>query len=86
MFLAVFRKYQYLIYFNFCLQVAASFLGRANFLRDKALDCVDAYQPYFAIFIDKEKSQIKGSDIRLKSCLNEVPCEEVSVKKGGISS
>ena len=70
--------------FKLCLQVAASFLGRANYSRDKALDCVASYQPYFVILIDKEESQIKGSEIRLKSCLNEVPCDEVSVLKGGI--
>ena len=75
---------QYLIYFNFVLQVAVSFLGRANYLRDKALDSVDAYQPYFVILIDKEESQIKGYEIRLKSCLNEVPRGEVFVLKGGI--
>jgi hypothetical protein len=79
-----FKKSEYLIFFDFLLQVAASFLGRANYLRDKALDCVDAYQPYFVILIDKEETQIKESEIRLKSCLNEVPCDEVSVLKGGI--
>ena len=70
--------------FKICLQVAASFLGRANYLRDKALDFVATYQPYYVILIDKEESQIKGSEIRLKSCLNEVPCDEASVLKGGI--
>jgi hypothetical protein len=71
--------------FKICLQVAASFLGRANYLRDKALDSVTTYQPYYVILIDKEESQINGSEIRLKSCLkNEVPCDEVSVLKGGI--
>jgi hypothetical protein len=45
---------------------------------------VDAYLPYFVILIDQEMSQIKGSEIRLKSCLDEVPCDEVSVLKGGI--
>jgi hypothetical protein len=55
-----------LIHFNL-LQVVGSFLGRANYLRDKALDSVDAYQPYFVILIDKEESQIKGSEIKLKS-------------------
>jgi hypothetical protein len=66
------------------LQVAASFRGRANYVRDKALDCVDAYQPYFVILIDQEESQIKGYEIRLKSCLDDVPCDEVYVLKGGI--
>ena len=47
---------------------------------------MDAYQPYFVIHIDKEISQIKGSEIRLNSCMDEVPCDEVSVLKGGIFS
>ncbi len=72
-----------LIHFNL-LKVAASFLGRANYLRDKALNSVDAYQPYFVILIDKAESQIKGSEIWLYSSLNEVPCHEVSVLEGGI--
>jgi len=36
------------------------------------------------ILIDKEEFQVKGSEIRLKSCLNEVPCDEVGVLKGGV--
>ncbi len=79
-----FLKSEYLICFNCLLHVAVSFLGRANYLRDKVLDCVDDYQPYFVILIDKEESQIKRSEIMLKSWLNEVPCDEVSVLKGGI--
>ncbi len=78
-----FEKLIDLIHINL-LQVVASFFGRAKYLRDEALDSVDAYQPYFVILIDKEDSQIKGSEIRLKSYLNEVPCDEVSVLKGGI--
>jgi hypothetical protein len=66
------------------LQMAASFLGRANYLREKGMDAVDSYQPYFLFLIDKEESQIKGYEIRLKSCLNEVPCGEVLVLKDGI--
>ena len=79
-------KFKLFVSSNFCyiLQVAASFLGRANYVRHKALDSVDAYQPQFVIPIDQEMSQIKGSEIRLNSCLDEVPCDEVSVLKGGI--
>jgi hypothetical protein len=83
-YLAIFRKSLYQIYFHFLLHAVASFLGRANYLRDKALNGVDDYQHCFVIFIDNEESQIKGSEILLKSCLNEVPCDEVHVMKGDI--
>ncbi len=72
-----------LIHYNL-LHVAASFRGRANYIRDKGMDAVVSYQLYFVILIDKEELQVKGSKIRLKSCLNGVPCDEVAVLKGGI--
>jgi hypothetical protein len=55
-----------------------------NYLRDKASNGVDDYQPYFVILVDKEKSQIKGAEVRLKFCLEEVACDEVSLMEGGI--
>ena len=45
---------------------------------------MDAYHPYFVILIDQEMSQIKRSEIRLNSYLDEVSCDEVFVLKGGI--
>ena len=62
-------------------QVVASFLGRANYLKKKA---ADEYNPYLVILIDKQEDQIHGSEIRLKSCLQESPTEEVAVEKTGI--
>ena len=65
------------------MQVAASFLGRANYLKEKDSDSGEEFHPYFVILVDKEITQIQGSEIRLKTCLTEVPCDEVSILKDG---
>jgi len=44
----------------------------------------EEFHPYHVILINKDETQVSGSEIRLKNCLKDDSCDEVSVEKAGI--
>ena len=73
-----------LLYCSATCQVAASFLGRANYTEISKMEVDGEFCPYHVIIIDNDDAQVRGSEIRLRNCLKEDPCDEVFVEKAGI--
>jgi hypothetical protein len=41
----------------------------------------EEFHLYILILIDKNETQVNGSEIRLSKCLKEYPCDEIYVEK-----